>query len=111
MPATVFVSKPAKRATPWSSWTTMSPVRRSANERSSPRPRRAGRVLALRWWTSRCSGIAASFNPGATKPSRSPASWKTRPGSELASQRALTRARLYAARSPPPRFGHVTTAV
>ena len=37
-PATVLVSKPAKRARPWSSWTTMSPVRRSANERSSPRP-------------------------------------------------------------------------
>ena len=42
-PATVFVSKPAKRARPWSSWTTMSPVRRSANERSAP-ARGAGRV-------------------------------------------------------------------
>ena len=41
-PATVLVSKPAKRASPWSSWTTMSPVRRSANERSSPRPLRVG---------------------------------------------------------------------
>ena len=35
-PATVFVSKPAKRATPWSSWTTMSPVRRSVNEPQAP---------------------------------------------------------------------------
>ena len=43
-PATVFVSKPAKRAMPWSSWTTMSPVRRSANERSAPR--RRARVVA-----------------------------------------------------------------
>src|SRR5215203_6159805 len=42
MPPTVLVSKPAKRATPWSSCTTWSPVRRSVNERSSPRPPRAG---------------------------------------------------------------------
>ena len=64
-PATVFVSKPAKRARPWSSWTTMSPVRRSANERSSPRPRRVGRSARPRRWISRCSGIAASFSGGA----------------------------------------------
>src|SRR3954465_12612652 len=38
-PATVLVSKPEKRATPWSSWTMMSPVRRSENERSAPRRR------------------------------------------------------------------------
>src|SRR3954454_13806001 len=37
MAATVLVSKPAKRATPWSSWTTMSPVRRSADDRKAPR--------------------------------------------------------------------------
>ena len=41
-PATVRVSKPAKRAMPWSSWTTKSPVRRSANERSAPRRPTAG---------------------------------------------------------------------
>ncbi len=43
--ATVRVSKPAKRATPWSSCTTMSPVRSSVNERSAPRrtPPRAPR--------------------------------------------------------------------
>src|ERR671924_493301 len=46
MPPTVLVSKPAKRPTPWSSWTTKSPVRRSLNERSRPRPRRVGRVPA-----------------------------------------------------------------
>ena len=37
-PPTVFVSKPANSAMPWSSWTTMSPVLRSAKERSAPRP-------------------------------------------------------------------------
>ena len=35
-----------------------------------------------------------AFSPGATKPSRRLASWKTSPGSTFASQRALTRARL-----------------
>src|SRR5829696_7878887 len=40
MPPTVLVSKPAKRATPWSSWTMKSPVRRSVKLRSRPRPRR-----------------------------------------------------------------------
>ena len=79
MPPTVLVSKPAKRATPWSSWTMKSPVRRSVKQRSSPRPRRVGRVLALRRWISRCSGMTASRSPGATKPSRRFASWKTRP--------------------------------
>ena len=78
-PATVFVSKPAKRASPWSSWTTMSPVRRSANERSSPRPRRVGRSARPRRWISRCSGIAASFSGGQTKPSRRLASANTSP--------------------------------
>ena len=79
MPPTVFVSKPAKRATPWSSWTMKSPVRRSVKQRSRPRPRRVGRVLALRRWISRCSGTTASLSPGATKPSRRLASSKTRP--------------------------------
>ena len=46
-PATVLVSKPAKRAMPWSSWTTMSPVRRSVKQRSRPRPLRVGRVRRL----------------------------------------------------------------
>ena len=53
-PATVFVSKPAKRARPWSSCTTMSPVRRSANERSAPRPRPA---------LLRAAGAAAAEQP------------------------------------------------
>src|ERR671939_29270 len=48
MPATVLVSKPAKRAIPWSSWTTMSPVRRSANERSAPRRRRPASIPPVR---------------------------------------------------------------
>ena len=47
MPPTVLVSKPAKRATPWSSWTTWSPVRRSVKLRSRPRPLRVGRVGRL----------------------------------------------------------------
>ena len=77
-PATVFVSKPAKRARPWSSWTTMSPVRRSANERSAPRPvpRPAAACVWRRAWMSRCSGMTASWNCGAMKPSRSRASTK-----------------------------------
>ena len=78
-PATVLVSKPAKRATPWSSWTTMSPVRRSAKLRSRPRPFRVGRVDALRRWMRRCSGKAASLRAGATNPSRRLASVKIRP--------------------------------
>ena len=47
-PATSFVSKPSRRPIPWSSCTTWSPVRRSANDWSA-RPRRAsarGRALA-----------------------------------------------------------------
>ena len=73
-PATVFVSKPAKRAMPWSSWTTMSPVRRSANERSAPRrPAPKSRPGARSWRrrrNRRCSGRIASFRPAAMKPSR-----------------------------------------
>ena len=47
-PATVLVSKPAKRATPWSSWTTMSPVRRSAKraQQAAASSRGARRRLA-----------------------------------------------------------------
>ena len=89
--ATVRVSKPAKRATPWSSCTTMSPVRSSVNERSAPRagasPRRRGARRAVpgrsarRRRSSRCSGNTASFSCGATKPSRSDAAAKRSDGS------------------------------
>ncbi len=87
--ATVRVSKPAKRATPWSSCTTMSPVRRSVNERSAPRrepprpprPACAPARSARRRRSSRCSGNTASFSCGATKPSRSEAAAKRSDGS------------------------------
>src|SRR3954447_9353775 len=59
MPPTVLVSKPAKRASPWSSWTTMSPVRRSANERSRPRPRRGGPPAGAPGGGRRLGGAAA----------------------------------------------------
>ena len=86
--ATVRVSKPAKRATPWSSCTTMSPVRSSVNERSAPRrapptpprrprrPRRrarpgAGAAAGARG-TPRASA-AARRSPRAATPRRSAA--------------------------------------
>ncbi len=86
-PATVRVSKPAKRATPWSSWTTTSPVRSSVKERSAPRrgppssPPTPPPRSARRRRSSRCSGKTASFSEGATKPSRSEAAAKRRDAS------------------------------
>ena len=78
-PATVRVSKPAKRAMPWSSWTTMSPARSSANERSTPRRPTAGRAAApRRRWKSRWSGITARRSSAAMNPSRSVACAKVR---------------------------------
>ena len=48
MPPTVLVSKPAKRATPWSSWTMKSPVRRSVKraQQAAAAARRPRRRLA-----------------------------------------------------------------
>ena len=105
-PATVFVSKPAKRATPWSSWTTKSPVRRSVNERSAPRRGRSSLRSARRRRNSRCSGMTASFSPAAMNPSRRFA-WAKRRSSGVSSpiQPAFRRVRLYRARSPSPRRG------
>ena len=86
------------------------PVRMSVNDRRSPRPLRVGRVLAFLRWISRCSGNAASLSPGAMNPSRRLASVKTRPRVAPLSD-ALTRSRLYAARSAAPSWGQATTVV
>ena len=47
-PATSFVSKPSSLPTPWSSWTTKSPVRRSAKVASARPSRRSARGGRLR---------------------------------------------------------------
>ena len=72
IPPTSRVSKPANRATPWSSWTTWSPTRRSLNA-SRPRPAPGARSAArLRRWTRRRKGKTASFQLGADEPLAQP---------------------------------------
>src|SRR3954454_5557466 len=67
-PPTVFVSKPANSARPWSSWTTMSPVLRSANDLSAPRRRPAGRGRAgRRGRERRGAGGARALGAAATE--------------------------------------------
>ena len=94
-PATVLVSKPAKRAMPWSSWTTMSPVRRSAKRAQQRRGRaRVGRVARLAAVDQPVLGERRELEARGDEAVAQVASVKTGPVVAAVRARALTRARL-----------------